>query len=113
MPTNYPDVQTKTLSVRCINAPKPEVTEGGVIRSQDLAAQWVYEITLEHPFLDLVEVETLDAFWEAHVDDADIVTPELSDGYTYTCVLSGRPESSDYNDLYKHVRQKLVGTRNP
>jgi len=110
MPT-YPDVPTRTRRIKRDNQPKPEVSEGGIIRAQDLSAQAVYDIELEHPYITASQVSTLQTFYSNN-KNATITTRQLADGNTYDCEHIYEPEVEDHNATYKTVRQKLIGTRN-
>ena len=110
MPT-YPDVPTRTRKIARNNNPETEVSDGGIIRSQDLAAQSVYDIELEHPYITASQVATLLLFYDNNKNDT-ITTAALADGNTYDCEHIYEPEIEDHNAVYKTVRQKLIGTRN-
>lgn len=106
----YPAVDFKTKSIKRRNKPSVDISETGIVRAQDLSAVAVYDIEIEHPFITASQVNTLQSFYDSN-KFLEITTQALSDGATYTCLMVDEPEIKDLNGIYKHVTQRLVGTR--
>ena len=107
----YPDVPTKTNRIAAVNELKVEIGESGAIFAQDLSGESVYLIELTHPLLLEAQVQTLRTNFATN-KLVVVTTPELSDGYTYDCVMLHEPELVENNGIFNTVKQKLYGTRN-
>lgn len=108
----YPNVAARSR-IRRINNLDTEISDGGILRGQDLSAAAQYRITLEHPLITVSEVGLLQGFYTNNLNTV-ITTQALADGHTYDCLLLHEPEiSDDDSPSHKTVRQTLIGSRNP
>ena len=106
----YPsiDAQTKVTPKQTL---KIDISEGGDLRAQDLTAADMYDIDIEHPWIDAADVTTLQSFFATN-KNLTITTQTLADGNTYDCLMVKGPVVLEHNGIFRTVKQKLVGTRN-
>lgn len=106
----YPAIEAKSR-IKRVNELDTDISDGGVLRAQDLSATAQYRITLDHPLIKVTDVGTLQTFYTTNKNTV-ITTQVLADGNTYDCLLIHEPEVSDYSASHKNVKQVLIGSRN-
>lgn len=106
----YPDIPTKTEAITPLGGVINDLSDGGDLFFQDLGDGQTFEIKLVHPYVSLIENQTLDAFYDANRTTL-VTTPSLSDGNTYDGVMT-RPELVEEDGVFRTLRVTIHGTRN-
>ena len=105
----YPTSIGKRTSVRALNDRRTDVSDAGDVRIVDLTAAQVYEIKVEHPYINSTDLATLRTFFTTNKNVSNTIA--AGDGYSYAGYFVNEFEVDVINSTWANARCVIVGSR--
>ena len=105
----YPTAPGYRTAIKPLTKTRTRVSESGIPRQQDLAAETAFEIMVEHPLITASEVSTLQAFYNANAYSDNTILG--NDGDTYDVWFVEDYTIRAVSPTISTVSTRLVGNR--